>query len=87
MGHENTTITGIGKNQIEAKRDAIDQFLCEHGRRHSVRECKTLKMVKVPPKKEFKEPGRYGSIYYKEDPTAPQSEWLEQWSFDLHTHV
>lgn len=24
---------------------------------------------------------------YAEDATAPQSEWLEEWEFDLHTHA
>jgi hypothetical protein len=84
MGHHNTVITGAGKNQAEARREAIDQFLAEEGNRHDVRGCKPLKMVKVPPKKPMKE-GRY--TVYKEDPTAPQGEWLEQWSFDLHTHA
>jgi hypothetical protein len=87
MGHHNNTISGVGKNKEEAKREAIADFMAQEGNRHSVRDCKALSMVKVPPKKLFKEPGKYGASYYKEDPTAPQSEWLEKWTFDLHTHA
>lgn len=88
MGHFNTNITGIGRNKNEAKNDAIDQFLCENGNRHSVRDCKGLKMEKVPPKKQVeKKVGRHTYITMEENPTAPQSEWLEKWTFDLHTHA
>ena len=88
MGHFNNIITGCGKNQVEARRDAIDQFMSENGERHSVRECKPLKMVKVPPQKPvIVKNGRFSTTSYQSDPTAPQSEWLEQWSFDLHTHA
>jgi hypothetical protein len=84
MGHFNTTITGTGKNKEEAKSIAIYNFLAEEGERHSVRDCKALSMVKVPPKNPIKD-GKY--TVYQPDPTAPQSEWLEQWTFDLHTHA
>ena len=88
MGHHYNTATGTGKNKDEAKRDAIDSFLNEEGNRHSVRDCKALSMIKVPPKKPVTvKNGRYTSTSYQTDPTAPQSEWLEQWTFELHTHA
>lgn len=88
MGHHYNTIVGTGKNQAEAKREAIDDFLNEEGNRHSVRECKAMSMVKVPPKKRIeKKVGRNTYITMEVDPTAPQAEWLECWTFDLHTHA
>lgn len=88
MGHFNNTVTGTGKDKIEARRDAIDQFITENGNRHSVRDCKAVSMVKVPPKKPVTvKNGRFSSTSYQTDPTAPQSEWLEEWTFELHTHA
>ena len=88
MGHHYNTITGTGKNQGEAKREAIDDFLNMEGNRHSIRECKAMSMVKVPPKKPVTvKNGRFSSTSWQIDPTAPQSEWLEQWTFELHTHA
>lgn len=89
MGHFYEDITGVGRDKHEAQRAAIDDFLWENGNRHSVREVLNPVLVKkVPPKKMVKE-RRYGKTFLVqiEDRTAPQSDWLEEWRFTLHTHA
>ena len=89
MGHHYNTINGTGKNRKEAERNAIDDFLHEHGHRHSVRGIEEAKMIrKVPPKKQLTERTHYQTVVRQvDDPDAPPDQWLEEWEFELHTHA
>jgi hypothetical protein len=89
MGHEDITLRGKGKNKQEAYRNALDDFFHENGHRYHVSEDLSSKKLRdVPPKKEKRTP-KGGNVYitYEEDPTAPKSEWLEEWEFEIDFHV
>lgn len=90
MGHYYTKIVGIGKDEDDARSIAIYEFLYEHGRRHNVREVKTLRLVElVPPKKEKRVDCANGDVLISSepDPTAPKEEWLQKWEFEIHSHA
>lgn len=98
MGHFDTTVTAIGKNQQDAIDTAIAQFLYEEGHRHSIyyEDTKAEFLRKVPPKKRVEKEmwerslyGRRRSVYvtFEEDPAAPESEWLEEWRITIHSHA
>lgn len=85
MGHHYNTIRGVGKDRQEAQSRAIDDFLYEEGHRHSVRGVDKAELIqKVPPMRIVTE-GNF--MFNKPDPNAPESEWLEEWQFELHTHA
>lgn len=103
MGHFHDTIRGIGKNKAEAQASALADFFYENGHRYNLREVEESTFIrKVPPKK-WTETGRMrigermpsGYIQwkdvprmeYREDPSLPESDWLEEWEFLIHTHA
>ena len=89
MGHHHTIIRGEGKNQTEAKSNAINEFLYENGSRHSVRDCSHGTLIDiVPPFGVVRYEG--GNTIYDfttRNPDAPKKEWVEIWEFNLHTHA
>lgn len=89
MGHFYTTVRGRGLNRQEAESNAIDEFLHEEGHRHSVRDVSKAKFLrKVPPLGVTRvERGREVHDYTAPNTEAPQDQWLEEWSFELHTHA
>ena len=89
MGHFYTTVTGEGKTKKEAYFNAVDQFIREEGTRHSVRDVSKSKLLKrVAPFGVVRmEQGRNIADYTQRNTEAPQSEWLELWEFELHTHA
>ena len=98
MGHFHTTVEGRGKNRQEAQRDAVQSFLHENGHRHSVYDVSKPQLVrKIPPMK-WVEKKSYGlndwgrhqsftTLCQEPDPAAPPDQWVEEWSFELHTHA
>ena len=97
MGSYNETIVGRGKNKKEALREAWDQYVFENGHRCSLRETESAKKLRdVPPIKPMSEMkrvrnafGRVETVEFvssKEDPSAPKSEWLEEWEFEVWVH-
>ena len=89
MGHFYTQMIGTGINQEAAVSAAIGEFLYEEGARHDVREVLNPTFLKrVPPKMEVTtRRGRYVYSEQHDNPAAPQEQWLEVWTFELHTHA
>jgi NifU-like protein involved in Fe-S cluster formation len=89
MGHFHDRVKEIGKTVKEAENRACDQFMYENGQRYDIRDVKMIRKVRdVPPKKECKVlKGKYTYITMEEDPTAPKSEWLGEWEFEIHSHA
>lgn len=96
MGHFHTEVTAVGQNQEIAQANAIADFFREHGPQHNLREIESATFVKkVPPNKTVETKRRskiwpfHEAVYISSepDPAAPEDEWLEQWTFTLHTHA
>jgi hypothetical protein len=88
-GHFYTTVEGKGKNKAEAQRAAIDEFLYENGRRHSVYEVLDPKFIRKEPPMgvTYVERGVTHHDYTKPNTKAPEKDWVEVWEFNLHTHA
>jgi hypothetical protein len=88
MGSYNEFLTGRGKNRAEALRAAWDEYVEENGTRCSLRPPIKGRLLRtVPPVKPMAKVER--GIEYRwsaEDPTAPKSEWLEEWEFEVWVH-
>lgn len=91
MGSWTETQRGTGKNREEAWDDVRSAYQAEYGWSHSIRDVVLGTLIrKVPPTKPVKTGSRrdgYVSIRYEPDPTAPQSEWLEEWEFEFWVHA
>lgn len=89
MGHFHDKVTATGKDRQDAEQNAIADFYYEHGHRYDIREVVSAVLIrKVPPMKTVTEVrGRNEYISSQPDPTAPESEWLEEWEFVLHSHA
>lgn len=89
MGHFSTTVRGKGKNQREAERNAVDEFLHENGDRHSIRHVINPKFIEqVPPMGVESCEGRTTIFdFTKPNVAAPKTEWLELWEFTLESHA
>jgi hypothetical protein len=88
MGSYNEFMTGRGKNKSEAYRNACDEYIHENGHRCSIRDTIKAKMVKRVPPDKMQETviGRNTFIASRPDETAPESEWLEVWEFEVWVH-
>ncbi|MBU0493917.1 MAG: hypothetical protein KKB13_18875 [Chloroflexi bacterium] len=97
MDHFDTTIIARGHNVDEAEVQARAEFYEMHGRRHDISKVTPVRMIaKVPPRKHvltlmgcnqrLGRPG-YSKFEQVDDETAPESEWLEQWEFAIHSHA
>jgi hypothetical protein len=85
MGHHYEVRGGIGKNQEEAKQDALASFYHENGHRCDVREVLDPKLIRRVPPSGWVTVGN--DQHWKPDPCVPIDKWLEQWSFNLHYHA
>lgn len=89
MGHFYERIKGEGRNKEDAIQNGIDQFIHENGHRHSVRDIYNKVFIeKVPPFGVIRKEGSNTvHDFTRRNYEAPQSEWLEVWEFELHTHA
>jgi len=88
-GHFYTTVEGKGKTKMEAQRNAVDDYLYENGRRHSVREILSPKFIRKEPPMgvTYVQNGVTHHDYTKPNTAAPEKDWVEVWEFELHTHA
>jgi hypothetical protein len=84
VGHHYENHTGIGANRKEAQADAVSMFYHENGHRCSIREVLDAKLIRRVPPNAWVTVGK--DQHWKENPDAPASEWMEEWSFKLHYH-
>lgn len=93
MGSWTETQVGTGRDREEAWDNVCSAYRDEYGYSHSIREVVLGTLIrKVPPIKEVRTTtiSRWGNnvtIRYEEDPSAPQSEWLEEWRFEFWVHA
>lgn len=94
MGHFHDRVKAIGKTVREAQNNACDQFMYENGQRYDIRDVTLIQKVRdVPPKKwvvtgSMRINGRSEQVQEQvEDTTAPKSEWLGEWEFEIHSHA
>ena len=97
MGSYNEFVTGKGKSKAEAFDNAWRDYVDENGHRCSFRgEIKAKLLRTEPPLKRHVEKGapvRFKGrmepmeiISMQPDPTAPTSEWVQVWEFEVWVH-
>ena len=91
MGHFHDKRKAIGKNKKDAENRAYSDYLNEMGSRYDIRDIKAVKFIReVPPKKKVTKTWRgetYTDYTNEDDLTAPKSEWMQEWEFEIHSHA